>query len=79
MKFTYDLKHRAAYLVLRHTKPGSDIGSEEVVPGLVLDRDDAERLVGIEILDPLFSRFLFGLNLFAIAALVAGVWLVFWR
>jgi len=48
MKSRYDAEADALYVQLAEARV---VGSEEVRPGIVLDLDDAGRVVGIEILD----------------------------
>ena len=47
MKLTVDREADALYLELHE---GSAVDSEEVAPGIVLDYDDQNRIVGIEML-----------------------------
>ena len=47
MKSRYDAEADALYVQLAEARV---VGSEEVRPGIVLDLDDAGRVVGIEIL-----------------------------
>ena len=51
LKFEYDSEVDAAYLTLAK---GKVVDSEEVEPGLIVDLDKNERILGVEILE--FSR-----------------------
>ena len=47
LKFEYDREVDAAYLRIRRAKIA---GSEEVEPGLIVDLDQRQQIVGVEIL-----------------------------
>ena len=53
MKLEYDSQADAAYIKLSHEEI---VDSEEVRPGIVLDYDEQDRVVGIEILHVRQSR-----------------------
>ena len=47
IKFEYNGESDAAYLKIR---PGKVVESEEVKPGLIVDLDEDEQIIGVEIL-----------------------------
>ena len=50
MRITYDASTDALYVALVPIEAAQATRTDEVEPGLLLDRDDAGRLLGIEIL-----------------------------